>query len=137
MSKKLQSFLQKVKRFWKKAVIITLIGFVYPLWLWKDSDMSAGLLAANVCSVVSLLFFVYGIVGVLHNVHALAAFTYSFRYVAHMVKNARNRDTLTDQEIPSYADYIASYEKWEDVPVAFAFFGVTFVLFLFIWQVFC
>lgn len=125
-----------LRKFLKKAVVITVLSTVYALWFWKDAGLSAGLLCANVLSVVGMVFFVYGLIGLVHNTHALGAFTYSFRYVVNMVRNARNRDDATDKEIISYPEFVASYVKWPDVHLAFIAAAILIVLSLVLWFLF-
>ena len=122
-----------LRKFLKKAILITVVSACYALWLWRDAGFGVGRLCANVLSVVGMVFFIYGLIGLVHNTHALAAFSYSFRYVAHMVRNLRNRDAVTGKDIITYPDYVASYTKWKDVHLVFAAAAVFTVLSLVNW----
>ncbi len=125
-----------LRKFLKKAAVITLLSAGYALWLWRDSALDRALLTANVLSVVGMVFFVIGLFGLVHNTKALAAFTYSFRFVANMVRNARNRDAATDEEIISYPDYLAQKEKWPTVPLYLLAAALFTGLSLLIWAIF-
>lgn len=124
------------RNFLKKAIVVTVLSAAYALWFWKDAGLGAGLLCANVLSVIGMVFFIWGLLGLVHNTHAMAAFSYSFRYVMNMVRNLKNHDDATDEPIIEYHEYVASYEKRDNVPwcfvVAVAFTAVS----LAIWYLF-
>lgn len=122
--------------FLKKSIVVTVLSAAYGLWFWRDAGLSAGLLCANVLSLVGLVFFVWALLGVVHNVHAMAAFSYSFRYVMNMVRNARNRDAATDENIIEYHEYVASYEKRKNVPWCFLAAAAFTALSLILWLIF-
>lgn len=109
----------QLRKFLKKAVVLSVVSAAYAVWLWKDLELGTVLLSANVLSVVGMSFFVWGLIGLVHNMHALAAFTYSLRYVMHMVRNVRNKDDATNKEVITYVDYVASIEKRENIPWCF------------------
>lgn len=120
---------------WKMPCIVTAVGAAYSLWLWRDAAMST-LLISNILSVIAMLFFMVAIAGILHNIHAMAAFSYSFRYLSHIFRNLRDRDMLTNEKMMSYADYIQGYTKWKSVPVSFAFFFIFLTLSMAVWLIF-
>lgn len=109
----------QLRKFLKKAVVLSVASAAYAVWLWKDLALGTVLLSSNVLSVVGMSFFVWGLIGLVHNMHALAALTYSLRYVMHMVRNVRNKDAATGKEVISYVDYVASIEKRENIPWCF------------------
>ncbi len=123
----------ELRKFLKKAAVITLLSGGYSIWLWRDSVLPLPLLIANILSVIGMVFLVVGLFGLVHNTKALAAFTYSFRFVANMVRNARNRDAATDEEIISYPDYRDQSEKWPTVPYYLAAAALFIGLSLLIW----
>ena len=122
-----------LRKFLKKATIVTVLSAAYALWFWKDAGLSAGLLCANVLSVIGMVFFVWGLLGLVHNTHAMAAFSYSFRYVMNMVRNLKNNDAATDEAIIEYHEYVSSYEKRGNVLWCFAAAAGFTVLSLVLW----
>ena len=127
--------MKELKYSWKMPCAVIILGALYSLWLWRDAAMSK-LLVANVLSVIAMLFLIVAIAGVLHNVHAMAAFSYSFRYLSHLFRNLRDRDMLTNEKMISYADYIKGYTKWKTVPVSILFFFIFMVLSMAVWFIF-
>ena len=116
--------------------MIIAIGTGYSLWLWRDAAVEPVLLVSNICSVISLLFLLVALFGTMHNIHALAVFSYGFRYMNHMLRNAWNRDELTEEPMIGYADYVQSYEKWTSVPLSYLFFFIFLALSLLVWFLF-
>ena len=104
-----------LRKFLKKSTIVTILAVGYSIWLWWGKNLGLLRLAANTLSVVGMVFFVWGLLGLVHNTHAMAAFSYSFRYVVNMVRNLKNRDDATDEEIIEYHEYVASYEKRDNI----------------------
>lgn len=127
--------IRDLKSGWKMPCTIITAGTLYSFWLWRDAVMSK-LFAANVLSVIAMLFLVTAIAGVLHNVHAMAAFSYSFRYLSHLFRNLKDRDMLTNEKMMSYADYIQGYRKWKTVPASFFFFFIFISLSMAVWFIF-
>lgn len=105
----------KLRKFLKKAVIVTAVSAGYAVWLWHGMGLGFLRVSANALSVVGMVFFVWGLMGLVHNTHALAAFTYSMRYVLHLVRNVRNKDDATNKNVITYVDYVASIEKRENI----------------------
>ena len=103
------------RKFLKKSVVVTILSVGYALWLWWEKDLGLLRLASNTLSVVGMVFFIWGLLGLVHNTHAMAAFSYSFRYVMNMVRNLKNRDDATDERIIEYHEYVASYEKRDNI----------------------
>lgn len=108
-----------LRKFLTKSVAVALASALYAIWLWKDTELTIIQLAANVLSVVGMVFIVWGLIGLVHNAHALAAFTYSFRYVMHIVRNARNKDDTTNKRVITYAEYVETIEKRDNIPWCF------------------
>lgn len=127
---------KEMRSYWKKACLVMILGAAYSLWLWRDADMERTLLLSNVLAVIAMLFFLVALAGVLHNLHALAAFSYGLRYVAHIFRNFRDRDELTGERMISYADYIQTYKRWKSVPLSFSLFGIFLLLSLAVWFLF-
>lgn len=105
----------ELRKFLKKAVIVTVVSVGYAVWLWHGMGLGFLRVSANALSVVGMVFFVWGLMGLVHNTHALAAFTYSMRYVLHLVRNVRNRDDATNKDVITYVDYVASIEKRHNI----------------------
>ena len=103
------------RTFLKKSVVVTILSAGYALWLWWDNHLGLLRLLSNPLSVVGMVFFVWGLLGLVHNTHAMAAFSYSFRYVMNMVRNLKNRDDATDERIIEYHEYVASYDTRDNL----------------------
>ena len=129
-------FKEMFRHYWKKAAAVIAAGAGYSLWLWHSSAMEPVLFISNMFSVISLLFLLVALFGTMHNVHALAVFSYGFRYMNIMLRNAWNRDALTEEPMISYADYVQSYRKWTSVPMSYLFFIIFMVLSLLVWFLF-
>lgn len=123
-------------QYWKLICIIIALATGYSLWLWRDTSMDTVLLISNVLSVNALLFLLVGLAGLVHNTHALAIFTYSTRYLAHLFRNLRDRDELTNEPMIGYAEYVDSYAKWTYVSAAFVCFFIFLGLSLLVWFIF-
>lgn len=121
------------RKFLKKSVVVSSLAAGYALWLWWGKDLGLLRLLANAFSVVGMVFFVWGLLGLVHNTHAMAAFSYSFRYVFNMVRNLKNRDDATDERIIEYHEYVAGYDKRDNVPWCFIAAAGFTVLSLALW----
>ena len=130
------NLMKELRRYWKKACTVIALGTVYCLWLWRDVAMEPVLFISNVLAVISLLFLLIALAGVMHNIHALSIFSYSMRYLSHLFRNLRNRDELTGEPMIGYSDYIQSYKKWNTVPVSFLLFFIFISLSLLVWFLF-
>lgn len=104
-----------LRKFLRKAAIVAIAFGGYSVWLWHGLGLGFLRVAANALSVIGMVMFVWGLMGLVHNTHALAAFTYSLRYVLHMVRNVRNKDDATNKDVISYVDYVAAMDKRENV----------------------
>ncbi len=124
------------RKFLKKAAIIILVGGGYSLWLWRDSGLAVPLLLSNVFSVIGMVFLVIGLFGLVHNAKGLASFTYSFRYVANMVRNVRNNDAATNERVPEYFEYRDSVETWGTTPLYLAAAALFIGASLLMWKIF-
>ena len=123
-------------RYWKFVCIIVALATGYSLWLWRNTSMDMVLLISNILSVNALLFLLVGLAGLVHNTHALAIFTYSTRYLAHLIRNLRDRDELTNEPMIGYAEYVKAYTQWSYVSTAFLFFFIFLALSLLVWFLF-
>ncbi len=121
----------ELRKFIKKAALITAVSAAYSLWLWKDAGKDFWRLCSDVTSVIGLVFLVIGVFSLVHNLRGLVAFTYSFRYVGNMIRNVRNRDAATDETIPGYVEYRNDVETWKNAPLyliaAALFTGISLV----------
>lgn len=129
-------FKRMLRHYWKKAAIIIAVGTGYSLWLWRDTAVEPVLLVSNILSVIAFLFLLVALFGTMHNVHALAVFSYGTRYMAHLMRNVIDRDELTNEPMISYADYVQSYSKWTSVPLSYLFFLIFLGLSLLVWFLF-
>ena len=123
----------KFRKFLKKSVILTVLSICYSLWFWRNDGLAFLRLLANTLSVAGMAFFVWGLINLVHNTHALAAFSYSFRYVVNMVRDLKNRDAATNEPIIEYHEYVSSYEKRENVLWCFVIGAVLTALSLILW----
>ncbi len=126
---------EEFRKFLTKSIAIALAAALYAIWLWKDAGLAPVQLAANVISVVGMVFMVWGLIGLVHNAHALAAFTYSFRYVMHIIRNARNKDDVTNKSVITYAEYVETIEKRENVAWCFIAGAIFTAISLVLWLV--